>query len=409
MVNFLLLSFPHLDLFHSNLFHLLGQAAPVTPLDVTAECLRGTFGPDSAGLNCSSELSKLTAQQWENIWQQKVGQASPEFLALMNISRYIAGPAVALWGISAIRDLYRNGIAEGWQRLAAVVVLVFVLYSGDAEVMRQTTLAMRSLMNYQNQIVLDLTNAGSQYEQKLAEMADYRLDEDAVREYRAQCNGKTSNEELLACLNEADKLAVAKIEEYEKAHPGSKWIQPLKNFAEGAIKNPIGVLTKAITSGTVAAIAGPVGGLISAGFLSNSGSTLITNGILAGMNYVAQNVVELSWLFTAIIVPVPLSLAFYPGGKGALIGWAVGFLTIGLFKINMNIASSLIVSMLYDRGPGAGTTDLMLLSVGVIFIASLMTAGGGYAIFNGIMTAVTTATLGIARLGVSAASGGIAR
>ena len=75
----------------------------------------------------------------------------------------------------------------------------------------------------------------------------------------------------------------------------------------------------------------------------------------------------------------------------------------------MNIASSLIVSMLYDRGPGAGTTDLMLLSVGVIFIASLMTAGGGYAIFNGIMTAVTTATLGIARLGVSAASGGIAR
>ena len=98
MVDFLLLSFPHLDLFHSNLSHLLGQAAPVTPLDVTAECLRGTFGPDSAGLNCSSELSKLTAQQWENIWQQKVGQASPEFLALMNISRIHCRPSSRAMG-----------------------------------------------------------------------------------------------------------------------------------------------------------------------------------------------------------------------------------------------------------------------------------------------------------------------
>lgn len=386
--------------------HLLAQAPSST--DVAVECMKGVIDADSAGLNCSAELSKFTAAQWDGIWEQKVGQASPEFLSLMNISRYIAGPAVALWGISAIRDLHRNGIAEGWQRLAAVIILVFVLYSDDANVMRQTTLAMRSLINYQNEQVLELTNAGVQFEQRLAELTDYRNAEDTVRELRSQCDGKTTNGELLACLEEADEKAQLAISEYKARYPESnKWANSLSNFVTQAIEDPIGTVANATTKIALPLLFPPAA--IVGGFLSNSAATLTTNGILASMNYVAQNVAELTWLFTAIIVPIPLALAFYPGGNGALIGWAVGFLTVGLFKINLNIASSLIVSMIYERGPGAGTADLMLLSVGVIFIASLMTAGGGYAIFNGIMTAITTVSLGIARLGASAASGGIAR
>ena len=401
-----MLDFSTFHLLHGIDLHLIAQAPSST--DVAADCMRGVIDADSAGLNCSAELSKFTAAQWDGIWNQKVATASPEFLALMNISRYIAGPAVALWGISAIKDLHRNGIADGWQRLAAVIILVFVLYSNDASVMRQTTLAMRSLINYQNETVLELTNAGSQFESRLAEITDYQNAENIVRELRSQCDGKTSNAELLDCLQKADEQAQAAVSDYKSRYPtSSRWANNLSNFVTQAIEDPIGTVAKATTRVALPLLF-PVSA-IAGGFLSNSIATLTTNGILASMNYVAQNVVELTWLFTAIIVPVPLALAFYPGGKGALIGWTVGFLTVGLFKINLNIASSLIVSMIYERGPGAGTADLMLLSIGVIFIASLMTAGGGYAIFNGIMTAVTTVTLGMARLGATAASGGIAK
>jgi hypothetical protein len=398
-----------LHIFHYTLAQ--AQAAPVNGFGATFECLKGTFATNvnGSGLNCATELSKLTAQEWNAIWQAKIGTAGPEFTALMNISRYIAGPAVVLWGISAIRDMYRNGIADGWQRAVAIVILVFVMYSDNAAVMRNSTLAIRSLMNYQNEIVLELTNQDSQYESKLGQMADYRIVEDSITEFRSQCNGKTSNQEFLACLTEADQKAEAIIKEYEAAHPGSRWAQPLKDFLGGIIKNPMNSVSQAVAIGGATVLTGPVGGIATAGVVTTAGSTLIINGILAGMNYLAQNVVELTWLFTAVIVPVPLALSFYPGTKGSLIGWAVGFLMVGLFKINLNIASSLIVSMIYERGPGAGTGDLMILSFGVIFVASLMTAGGGYALFNGIMSGVTAVAMTAVRVTAGVATGGIVK
>ncbi|MGB3766573.1 MAG: hypothetical protein WA947_08435 [Phormidesmis sp.] len=398
----------------SSLFHVLHRsdislfAQASTSTDVVVECLKGWIGPDNAALNCSGELSKYTSDQWDGIWNLKVAEAGAEFRALMNISRYIAGPAVVLWGVEAIKDLHRNGIAEGWQRMAAVIILVFVLYSNDAEVMRRTTLAMRSLVNYQNEQVLELTNESSQFETKLAEITDFKNSENIIRELRSQCDGKTSNDELLACLEEANESAQKAISDYRSQYSASdRWAQSLEDFKKGAIEDPIGTVASATTKVALPLINPAVGAV--SGFLSNSGATLATNGILAGMNYFTQNVIEMAWLFTAVIVPIPLALAFYPGSKGALIGWVIGFLMIGLFKINMNIASSLIVSMIYERGPGAGSADLMLLSVGVIAVASLMTAGGGYVLFSGIMSATTALALGAVRLGASAASGGIVK
>lgn len=364
--------------------HLLSQTS-------INDCIGTAFTKDSYTLSCANHLSQETAKNWDLIWDNKIGTAGGEFVAAMNISRYIAGPAVVLWGINAIKDLYRNGIATGWQQGVAAVILVMVLYTNQASVLRQTTLAVRALFNYQNSLVLDATNASSQYEEHLSELMDYRMSEDKIREIRSQCDGMTTNQTFTNCLEEANIAAAAAIKEFEAAHPLGKFGAQLSVFAQGIIDEPLKAASKAVKDATVVATLGPAAYV--GGYLYNAGTSIVTQGVLSGMNYVAQNVVELSWLLTALVAPIPLALSFYPGGRGALIAWAVGYMTLGLFKINLNLATSVMVSMLYERGPGAGTTDLMLLSFGVIGIAGLMTAGGGMAIFNGIMAGIAAATM----------------
>ena len=356
-------------------------------------------------------IQKQIAEDWNEIWRLKVGLASPEFQAMMNISRYIAGPAVALWAVTAIKDLHRNGMANGWQRLAVIVVLVTVLYANNAEIMRKTTLAARQLINYQNTLVLQLANDGASFELKLDEILDYQQNIDAVIEARSQCNSKTTNRELLDCLQEAEAKAQSVIDQYNAAYPGGKYGKALKKYVTNAIEEPSQLIGEAIAVGGATVAAGPVGTIVATGVIvgarvANSAITQTTQAILSSMNSLVQQIVELAWLFTAVIVPIPLALAFYPGGTSALIGWAVGFLTLGLFKINMNMASSIIVGMIYERGGGAGNLDLMLLSVGVIILALGMTAGGGLAIFNGLTTAIAGATLGLVQLSAGSATGG---
>ncbi|MEM6453016.1 MAG: hypothetical protein AAF703_22200 [Cyanobacteria bacterium P01_D01_bin.105] len=384
--------------------HLLNAVGQIDPSTVQ-ECLGSTFSNNSTALSCGSQFSEYTAQQWDAIWQQKVGAASPEFVAAMNISRYVAGPAVALWGITALRNLARNGLADSWQQMAAVSILVLVLYADNASVMRQTTLAARQLINYQNQSVLQLANEGNQFEKKLAEITDYRLSESAIIAQRDQCNGIENNAVLLACLENANVRAQAIIDDYYQNHPGGKLGAVLTDYVRDVIANPVQFLKDNGVTIVATTVGGPAVGtaVAVAGKVATSGVSLAAQGILASMTYVTANIIELAWLFTAIILPIPLALSFYPGGRSALVGWAVSFLTLGLFKINLNMASSLIVSMIYERGPGEPTIDLLLLSLGVIVLALGMTAGGGLAIFNGITTAMGQAAGFAVQLGATAA------
>ena len=378
----------------------------VSPEEVQ-QCLDTIFSPDNAALSCGNMMSVRAAQAWDEIWNQKIRNVSPEFVATMNISRYIAGPAVALWAIDALKSFGRNGLSETWPRFMAMVILIAVLYGNNAAVARNTVLMARSLINYQNGQILELANAGNQYESKLEELADYGIVEREIIGFREQCNGITNNSEMLDCLTNAEVIADAALQDYYAKHPTGKFGARLERFAQRLIKDPKdfvgGVLGEGAAVGAGAVVGGPVGaavvgGVVLLGKVANSAVTAASSGILANMNSLVQHVIEASWLFTAVTLPIPLALAFYPATRGTLTGWTIGFLSLGLFKINLNIASSLIVGMIYERGPGEPILDLALLSVGVIAMALGMTAGGGMVIFVGLTSAISSATFGIVNL-----------
>ena len=398
-----LLTFPlH---FSSHTFDLAAQVPTPTNAELAKECISGVFSDSSAALTCGGALSKYTASQWDAMWAQKIGSSSPEFLAMLNISRYIAGPAVALWGISAMKSLYRNGIQDGWQQMASIIILVLVLYGNGAAVTRNLTLAARSLINYQNEQVLALTNQGFLLETKIAELTGYIADAEKIKEFRSQCIATVTDQELVTCLENANVQAQSAIDDYASRTSNGSLVDRLRQLTDDLIESPLASAISIANQTTGAIVQNAPQGLSPALAivqnipLSSGIGALTSQGILAGMTYLAANIIETAWLFTAIVVPIPLALAFYPGGVSALIGWAVGFLSLGLFKINMNVATSIIVSMLYEREPSINANlDLMLMSLGVIVLALGMTAGGGFAIFNGIMTGVSAVTLGIVNM-----------
>ncbi|MEM9946139.1 MAG: hypothetical protein AAF810_08760 [Cyanobacteria bacterium P01_D01_bin.36] len=395
---------------------LLAQVAtPDVDPAIVDRCLDSIFSPDDAALSCGAVMSQQAAQAWDDIWQQKVAIASPEFIATMNISRYVAAPAIGFWAIDAIRSVGRNMLVE-WPRFFVTAVLVFVLYANNGAIARNTILASRALINYQNSEILQLANAGNDYELKMAELADFGIVENEIVQYREQCNGITVNEEMLACLNRASQYADDALQEYINEHGTTQFATRLERYSDKLIKEPQAFIADVVsaTGVTVAGglLGGPPGSTLAGiaapvlGKVANSAIGLATEGILAHTNQLVQHIVEASWLFTAVIVPIPLALAFYRGMRSAIFGWAIGFLSLGMFKINLNLASSLIVGMIYQRGPGEPVLDLALMSLGVIILALAMTAGGGMAIFAGITTAISGLTLGLVNI---AASGGLRR
>lgn len=382
--------------FHT--FDLAAQLPSAQEVTLAKECVSGVFSDNSIALQCGGAISKYTAQQWDDMWLAKIGSPSPEFMAMLNISRYIAGPAIALWGIAAMKSLYRNGIQDGWQQLASIMLLVMVLYGNGATVTRNLTLAARSLINYQNQNVLTLTNSGNKLEQKIAELTGYIEDAEKIKEYREQCITTVTNAALETCLENANIAAQKDINDFAALSSNSSLTASLRQLATNIIESPLATVKSAIATNTSSS--GAASKILKYLPIGSNISSLASQGILAGMTYVAANIVETAWLFTAIVVPIPLALSFYPGGVGALIGWAVGFLSLGLFKINMNISTSIIVSMIYERGPSINPNlDLLIMSFGVIVLALGMTAGGGLAILNGIMAGVSAITLGLVRMG----------
>lgn len=352
-------------------------------LEAIRACTSTLFSADSVALNCGSIVSQYVSQTWDQIWEQKIGTASAEYLILINIARYIAGPIIGFWGIYVFRAFRRNGMADGFIELLPVILIVLMLFGSNGLPVRQLTLAGRALMNYQNARVLEILNEAEQYETHYAEIADYAVLEQQLTDIRSQCIGTLRNEDLLECLQNAEVQALAAIDTYRDEHQNTPWTERLVSFATATIQN-------AISS------AAPVLGL--AGVFSNSVGKVFIQGILATMNGVIQNLVELTWLLTAIIAPIPIAISIYPGARGFFVGWIVAFLSLGLFKINLNIATAVIVSMIYNRGPGDILSDLMLLSLGVVVLALGMTAGGGLALFNGISSAVTATTLGMLNL-----------
>lgn len=357
---------------------------------VVEDCVSPLFNKNDFALNCGTALSQQMAQAWDESWNLFIGTPSQIYIALVNLGRLFALLSLGFFIFKFLRLALAD---EAYDSLSQLVwpLVVIILLSNDASLLRQASTTMRSLINQTNAQVLQIANASLVYETHLNEVLDYGNAEKAIRDVRAQCNGMTNNDQLIACLEQGQQQATAIVDGFNARYGTTLWGNRLTNLVKTAISdirdNPLLALN---LKGAV------VNPLIS----------LAIEAFLAALQNAFQYLVELSFILTAMLGPIALGLTLSPLGGIALYAWLISFLSVGLAKLCFNVVTAMLVTMIYQAGPLDPMVNMILLGLLAPVLSFAMAAGGGMAVFNGVLATVQQVTFSVAGLGISAYSGG---
>ena len=365
---------------------LFAQASPGT----VQECIKPFVTQDNFGLSCGTAVSEQMSAAWDEAWNIFIAAPNGIYISIVNIGRIFALLSLGFF----IYQFLRSALAdESYHSFTDLIwpLIVIVFLANNAELMRQTSTTLRGVINYSNAQVLEIANASLVYEEHLQEVLDYSNAERAIRDVRAQCNGMTSNEQLLACLEEGERRASVIADSFQTRYGASLWTAQLVQHIQQSIAdiraNPI----------LAANIKGP---------FNNPIISLAIEAFLAALQSAFQYLIELSLILTAMLGPLSLGLTLSPLGGKALYAWIIAFLSVGLAKLCFNIITAMLVTMIYEAGPLDIMTNMILLGLLAPVLSFGMAAGGGMAIFNGVLTTIQQVTMGLIPIGVGAALGG---
>ena len=213
------------------------------------ECIKPIVTQDNFGLSCGTAVSEQMAAAWDEAWDIFITSPNGIYIALVNIGRLFALLAVGFFIYQFLRSTLANETYNSFTDLIwPVIVIVFL--SGNAELLRQSSTAMRAVINQTNQQVLAIANESLVYEEHLQEVLDFSNAERAIRDVRAQCNGMTNNEQLIACLEEGQRRADAIVDSFNTRYGTTPWANQLLNRVQQSIAdirdNPLRLCCKEI-------------------------------------------------------------------------------------------------------------------------------------------------------------------
>ena len=351
------------------------------------DCVSPFFSKSDFALSCGAAISQQMSVGWDQTWDIFITNPNGIYIALVNIGRIFALISLFFFIYQFLQDMLSN---EGYHALSDLIwpIIVILLFANDASLLRQSSTAIRGIINNTNTQVLQLSNDSLQFEEHLEEIVDYINADQALRDIRSQCNGMTDNDQLISCLTIANQQAQAVVQKFKTKHTTSTLFeQGLVSFVQQSITNLISNSQQALDL---------------AGSVFNSAIGLAIEGFLAALQIAFQYLVELCFLLTAMLGPLALGLTLSPMGGKPLYGWLIAFFSVGLAKIYFNVITAMLVTMIYQSGPLDPMVDMILLGLLSPVLAFAMAAGGGMAIFNGLLSTIQRITVGLIPAGVGA-------
>ena len=351
------------------------------------DCVSPFFSKSDFVLSCGAAISEQMSKAWDDTWDVFITNPNGIYIALVNIGRIFALFSIVLFIYNFLRNMLAD---EGYHALSDLIwpIIVILLFVNDASLLRQSTSAMRGIINQTNTEVLTLADTSLQFEQNLEEVVDFASAQQTIRDIRAQCNGIPDNAQLIACLEGAQVQAQVVIASYNAKYAESIWSKSLLDLVQTGITNLLSTPQRALEL---------------AGTVVNSGISLVVEAFLASLQIAFQYLIELSFLLTAMLGPLALGLTLSPMGGKPLYGWLIAFFSVGLAKLYFNVITAILVTMIHKAGPLDLMADMILLGLLSPVLAFGMAAGGGMAIFNGVLATAQQVTMGLIPLGVGAA------
>ena len=319
-------------------------------------------------VNNADEVSQAISEGWDTIWDTALN--SQLYTAVNNVGIALAVGTMVLWLFKFYRSLQERGAAAEWTEILLPIVIIILLANGGAN-LKNATLGMRNYINSVNNSVLESVNAENDLNDSLADLAEFSSAQTQVAELRRQCDNLTNNDEITQCLQEQRVKADELIAQLQGSNLAPQWLQNVHQMVEDNFAPTATGIVRFI----------------------NTPGLIVAEAIITAFQAAFQLAIEVSLLLTGLMGPVAVGTSLLPIGAKPVYAWITAFGSLGICKLSLNIITGLVATSIHEAGPDNIDTLSTAIALGIIspVLALGLSAGGGMAIFNGILHASSAA------------------
>jgi hypothetical protein len=334
--------------------------------------------------NSSLDVSERATESWDFLWDATLSGGLYRIMA--NVGATIAVMSLMFFIVNFAKQMMQSEAVDWVLGELVYPMMVILMLSNGGGNLALLSQGMRTTINYYNNQILEAVSSQINFDVALSQLADFSTANAQLNSMRSQCNTISDNQKLIECLDEQALNARVLVEEYKRKHPQMpEWAQYLLDKTGISKIDP----SKPLESvGTLAVSAATFNASLLADFSSNA-LLIGIEIVLATMQGCFQQLIEVSFLLTALIGPIAVGASLLPFGTKPIIAWVTGFFSLGMCKLCLNIITGLIAIATLRTGPTVDTLGVALM-LGLLapLLAFGMAAGGGMAVFNGVTSAI---------------------
>jgi hypothetical protein len=363
----------------------------------------------------SLKASEEVAKAWQSTWDLAIN--GPFYNALANLGIILAGSVLLIWVVQFAKGLLDDESLRSFSELIWPFIVILLLLNNGSNLVNLTNAFRTVINNTNNEVIANLTSTVN-LEETLASLSSYGVTRDRLNILFGSCSDELKASEFKACTDKVQVSANKLLDEYKNDNGANA--KKLFDSLEGGAKNYFSAVDEVLKSKDLAT-AGQ--NIITAPFkLGNAFFSTVFGGegiglpnpflvvletFLTACSTAFQALIEVSFLLTGLIGPIPVALSLLPIGAKPIYAWITAFFSLGLAKLCFNICVGL-TSLTFVTA-GINNTLVLAIALGLLspILALSLASGGGILIFNAIVAASASAASTTVNIARSASTGGV--
>jgi hypothetical protein len=295
--------------------------------------------------------SSTIAQSFDQMWADVINSGGGLYGAISNLGMLFAVGTFVWWAVSFAKALIHDDYIKPAEDIIWVIV-VGILLANQGQLLAQSTLGLRGIINQTNQAVLNSTSNSFRLQDAYKQIMQETGKQDVAQGLLSQCASIVDTEQQKACIDNA------KAQSQQVAGNGQSPSSGFQKFLNN------------------------VGGILQANLF-----VVAARGLLMSFGIAFQWAIEMSLLLTGLLAPLAVGASLLPVGAKAIFAWLTGFFAVGMTKLSFNIICGLIATMVLNSGSDDSMVFIFFTSVLAPILSIVLASGGGMAVFNSLTSA----------------------
>lgn len=339
---------------------------PVLAVNGSAELLE-------RGLAVSEDISDIFGAYWTQIFQSELYDHITYLASIFAVGCLLF--FMMRWVYAAVHE---GDFREPIRSLIWPLIVVIML-TNNGVLLGYMTRSIRDIMNDVAEQTLEIVLLNVTLEEAIrGALAKGAITAEATAQI-AQCQTLLGDAQI-ECLQAANEQIQATLADFEShwlvgaVSTGASivfpWLDDLSNSIQGATQ------AYASSGSLTEGLSGFFGGFFGTQFRS------LIYSFLMSWQWAFVNLIQISLLLTGLIGPIAVAASLLPFGGKPIFAWLTGFLSLGFAQICYNIVVGLSAVVVLNANVYDTNGFLVLIAILAPALALALSAGGGLAIFN---------------------------